>query len=342
MNRPAVDVAVIGAGTPVGRSLLNLLAQRRFPLGRLHALEATPELGDTIAFGEDDELAVEPAAQFDFSRVGLVFITAGAESGRRFGPPAAAAGSLVIDASGAFEDRDDIPLVVPEVNPRALAACERGSILASPADSVVPMAVIAASLAGAAAPTAIHVSTYQAVSTLGVEAIQELARQSAALLGGKESAPRVFDKQIAFNVIPRIGRTLGGGETAEEARIVRQLRLLLGRPRLPVAVTAVQVPVFFGHSASMHLTFESPIAVEHARERLAVTPGVVVMDAAGAGGYPTAAGEAAMGDAIYVGRLRQVDDEGRALGLWVVCDNVRKGSALNCVQIAEILVKEHF
>ena len=341
MSTPTVDVAVVGAGSPAGRSLLSLLAQRRFPLGRLHALDMTPESGDTIVFGEEDELALEPAGEFDFRRVGLVFVTADVEAGRRFGPQAAAAGCWVIDASGAFEARDDIPLVVPEVNPEALAASVPGSIVATPADSVVPLAVVAASLAAMAELSAIHVSTYQAVSTLGVEAIEELARQSAALLGGKESEPRVFDKQIAFNLLPRIGRTLESGETTEEARIVHQLRVLLGHPRLPIAVTAVQAPVFFGHSAAMHLTFRTPVAAERARERLAVTPGIVVMDAAGAGGYPTAAGEAAMGDAIYVGRLRQIDDDGVCLGLWVVCDNVRKGSALNCIQIAEILVKEH-
>jgi aspartate-semialdehyde dehydrogenase len=284
-------------------------------------------------------LTVLDVAGFDWSQAQIGLFSAGASVSAHWAPIAAAAGCVVIDNTSQFRYQDDIPLVVPEVNPEAIAQYTNHGIIANPNCSTIQMLVALKPIHDAVGIERINVCTYQAVSGTGKKAIDELAEQTAKLLNGLPTVASVYPKQIAFNVLPQIDVFQENGYTKEEMKMVWETRKILGDDSIMVNPTAVRVPVFYGHSEAVHIETHEKITSERAKELLGRAPGVVVVDERLPGGYPTAVTEAAGQDAVYVGRIREDISHPRGLDLWVVSDNVRKGAALNSVQIAEVLVK---
>jgi aspartate-semialdehyde dehydrogenase len=334
------DVAVVGATGAVGETMLEILEQRDFPVNHVYPLASERSAGKKVPF-RGRHLTVEDLATFDFSKAQIGLFSAGASISERFAPIAAAAGCVVIDNTSQFRYDDEIPLVVPEVNPQAIADYRRHGIIANPNCSTIQMLVALKPLHDAAGIERINVCTYQAVSGTGKEAIEELAGQTAALLNGQDIKPAVYPRQIAFNVLPQIDVFQSNGYTKEEMKMVWETRKIMGDDSIQVNPTAVRVPVFYGHSEAVHIETREKLGVEQARELLRAAPGVVVLDERRDGGYPTAVSEAAGHDSVFVGRIREDISHPRGLDLWIVADNVRKGAALNSVQIAEILVKEY-
>jgi len=284
---------------------------------------------------------VEDLDSFDFSTVQIGLFSPGASVSAVYAPKAAAAGCVVIDNTSQFRYDADIPLVVPEVNPAAIAEYRNRGIIANPNCSTIQMLVALKPIYDAVGIERINVCTYQAVSGTGKEAIEELARQTAELLNGKPTENKVYPRQIAFNCLPQIDVFMDNGYTKEEMKMVWETRKIMGDDRIQVNPTAVRVPVFYGHSEAVHIETREKIDLETARALLRKAPGVKLLDERKDGGYPTAVTEAANHDPVYVGRIREDISHPRGLNLWVVSDNVRKGAALNSVQIAEILVKSY-
>ena len=334
------DVAVVGATGAVGESMLSILAEREFPVGEVYALASSRSAGKKVEFG-DRMLTVQDLADFDFSRVQIGLFSAGASVSAEYAPKAAAAGCVVIDNTSKFRYDDDIPLVVPEVNPHAIADYRSRGIIANPNCSTIQMLVALKPIKDAVGIERINVATYQAVSGTGKEAIEELAVQTANLLNAKPIESEVYPKQIAFNVLPHIDVFLENGYTKEEMKMVWETRKIFEDETIKVNPTAVRVPVFFGHSEAVHIETIAKISAEEARELLAKADGVVVLDERQDGGYPTAVTEGANNDPVYVGRIREDISHEKGLDMWVVADNVRKGAALNSVQIAETLIKSY-
>jgi aspartate-semialdehyde dehydrogenase len=334
------DVAVVGATGAVGETMLEILAERKFPVGQVYAVASSRSAGNRVRFG-DRMLVVQDLAEFDFSKVQIGLFSPGASVSAEYAPKAAAAGCVVIDNTSQFRYDDDIPLVVPEVNPQALVQYKNRGIIANPNCSTIQMLVALKPIYDAVGITRINVATYQAVSGTGKEAIEELVGQTANLLNAKPIAPKVYPRQIAFNVLPQIDVFMENGYTKEEMKMVWETRKIMGDDTIQVNPTAVRVPVFYGHSEAVHIETRDKITAEQARELLRKAPGVVVMDERKDGGYPTAVTEGANHDPVYVGRIREDISHPHGLDLWVVADNVRKGAALNSIQIAELLVKEH-
>jgi len=334
------DVAVVGATGAVGEAMLEILAERQFPVNRVYPLASERSAGKRVPFG-DTYLTVEDLGSFDFSRVQIGLFSAGAAISEKFAPLAAAAGCVVIDNTSQFRYDDEIPLVVPEVNPGAIAGYTRRGIIANPNCSTIQMLVALKPLHDAAGIERINVCTYQAVSGTGKEAIEELAAQTAELLNGREAKAAVYPKQIAFNVLPQIDVFQENGYTKEEMKMVWETRKIMEDDSIQVNPTAVRVPVFYGHSEAVHIETREKLTVEQARALLQQAEGVVVVDERRDGGYPTAVSEGAGHDPVYVGRIREDISHPRGLDLWIVADNVRKGAALNSIQIAEILVNEY-
>ena len=334
------DVAVVGATGAVGETMLAILAERKFPVGKVYALASERSVGKRVQFGEG-YLKVENLADFDFSKVQIGLFSPGASVSAEYAPKAAAAGCVVIDNTSQFRYDDDIPLVVPEVNPQAVAQYKNRGIIANPNCSTIQMLVALKPIYDAVGIERINVCTYQAVSGTGKEAIEELAGQTASLLNGQPIEAKVYPKQIAFNVIPQIDVFMDNGYTKEEMKMVWETKKIMGDESILVNPTCVRVPVFYGHSEAVHIETRDKITAEQARELLMKAPGVVVLDEHVAGGYPTAVTEGANNDASYVGRIREDVSHPRGLDLWVVSDNVRKGAALNSVQIAEILIRDY-
>ena len=334
------DVAVVGATGAVGEEMLKVLKQRHFPVGRVYAVASARSAGEFVDFG-DEELQVQDLATFDFSKTQIGLFSPGSEVSRVYAPKAAAAGCVVIDNTAEFRYQPDIPLVVPEVNPQAIGQYVNKGIIANPNCSTIQMLVALKPLHDAAGVERINVATYQSVSGTGKPAIEELARQSAQALNGQEMERSVYPKQIAFNCLPHIDVFLENGYTKEEMKMVWETRKIMGDETIQVNATAVRVPVFYGHSEAVHIETRRKIGVDEARRLLAAAPGVTLMDERNDGGYPTAATEAAHHDAVFVGRVREDISHPRGRNLWVVSDNIRKGAALNSVQIAEFLVREY-
>jgi aspartate-semialdehyde dehydrogenase len=334
------DVAVVGATGAVGEVMLSILAQRKFPVGKVYALASERSAGSRVAFG-NRELVVEDLATFDFSRVQIGLFSPGASVSAVYAPKAAAAGCVVIDNTSQFRYDADIPLVVPEVNPQAIALYRNRGIIANPNCSTIQMLVALKPIYDAVGITRINVATYQAVSGTGKEAIEELGRQTSALLSFKEVERKVYPKQIAFNVLPHIDVFQDNGYTKEEMKMVWETRKIMGDDSIQVNPTAVRVPVFYGHSEAVHIETRDKITAEAARALLARAPGVTVVDERRDGGYPTPVTEASGQDATFVGRIREDISHPRGLNLWVVSDNIRKGAALNSIQIAEVLVRDY-
>jgi aspartate-semialdehyde dehydrogenase len=331
------NVAVVGATGLVGETMIGVLEERGFAVRELHALASERSLGRSVTF-RGRSLPVRELAGFDFTGCHFALFSAGAAVSREHAPRAAAAGCIVIDNTSEFRYREDIPLVVPEVNLQALEGIGRSGIIANPNCSTIQLVVALKPLHDAAILERVDVATYQSVSGAGREALEELARQSIAALSGKgpiETAGGA--RQIAFNCVPHIDAFQDNGYTREEMKIVWETRKILGIPELRVNATAVRVPVFYGHSEVVQIETRRTLGAAEARKLLENAPGVTVLDEHRVGGYPTAATEAANRDTVYVGRIREYLAPDRGLNLWIVADNVRKGAATNSVQIAEAL-----
>jgi aspartate-semialdehyde dehydrogenase len=331
------DVAVVGATGAVGECMLDILAARRFPVGKVYALASERSAGRTVAFGRQ-ELEVENLADFDFGKVQIGLFSPGASVSAIYAPIAGKAGCVVIDNTSQFRYDDDIPLVVPEVNPEAIAQYRNRNIIANPNCSTIQMLVALKPIYDAVGITRINVATYQAVSGTGKEAIEELVTQTANLLNGRPVEAKVYPKQIAFNVLPHIDSFQENGYTKEEMKMVWETRKIMGDDSIQVNPTCVRVPVFYGHSEAVHIETRDKISAAEAQRLLAAAPGVVLLDERKPGGYPTPVGDASGKDAVFVGRVREDISHPRGLDLWVVSDNVRKGAALNSIQIAESLI----
>ena len=334
------DVAVVGATGVVGQAMLEILAERKFPVGKIHALASERSVGKTVEFG-NRELAVSDLAEFDFSTVQIGLFSAGGSISAEFAPKAAAAGCVVIDNTSHFRYDDDIPLVVPEVNPDAIADRETRGIIANPNCSTIQMVVALKPIYDAVGIERINVATYQAVSGAGRDAMNELVRQTSQLMNGRPLEIDGDAKQIAFNAVPHIDSFQDNGYTREEMKMVWETRKIFGDDSIQVNPTAVRIPVFYGHSEAVHIETKDKISAEKARQLLEKAPGVTVIDGHETGQYPTAVTDSSGSDPVYVGRVREDISHPRGLNLWVVSDNIRKGAALNSVQIAEILAKNH-
>jgi len=334
-------VCVLGATGLVGDMMIKILEERDFPVSELFPLASSRSVGKRVQF-RGRHIPVIDVATFDFARAQIGLFSAGGDVSRQYAPKAAAAGCIVIDNTSEFRYEDDIPLVVPEVNPQAIGEYKKRGIIANPNCSTIQMVVALKPIHDAVGITRINVATYQSVSGAGKEAVDELAAQTTALMSGEEPGkPQVIAKRIAFNCVPQIDKFMDNGYTKEEMKMVWETQKILGDPSVLVNATAVRVPVFFGHSEAVHIETRQKITADSARELLRRAPGIEVLDERKPGGYPTAATEAANRDTVYVGRIREDISHERGLNLWIVSDNIRKGAATNSVQIAEILVREH-
>lgn len=334
------DVAVVGATGAVGETILSILAERKFPVNQVFPLASARSAGKRVEFGEK-QLVVQDLDNFDFSQVQIGLFSPGASVSRIYAPKAAAAGCVVIDNTSQFRYDDDKPLIVPEVNSHAIGAYRQTNIIANPNCSTIQMLVALKPLHDAFSITRLNVCTYQAVSGTGKEAIEELSVQTARLLNGLPVEASVYPKQIAFNALPHIDDFQDNGYTKEEMKMVWETHKIMEDDSIAVNPTCVRIPVFYGHSEAVHIETKKPISADQARELLSDSPGVVVMDERKAGGYPTAVTESAGTDAVFVGRIREDISTENGLNLWIVSDNVRKGAALNSVQIAECLVQDY-
>ncbi|WP_043336366.1 aspartate-semialdehyde dehydrogenase [Belnapia moabensis] len=331
-------VAVVGATGAVGREILKTLAERDFPVREVVALASARSVGAEVSFGEKSVLKVRSLESFDFKGTDIALFSPGAAISAVHAPRAAAAECLVIDNTSRFRMEHDVPLVVPEVNPQALKRLGKRGIIANPNCSTIQMVVALKPLHDIARIKRVVVSTYQSVSGAGKEGMDELFNQTRAIYVNDATVPEQFTKPIAFNVIPHIDVFQEDGETKEEWKMAVETRKILD-PDIAVIATCVRVPVFVGHAEAVHVEFEVPISVEQATEALRDAPGVQLVDKREDGGYVTpidAAGE----DAVFVSRLRRDPTVPHGLAFWCVSDNLRKGAALNAVQIAELVVEQ--
>ncbi len=340
MTSKKVNVAVVGATGAVGQAMLEILHQRKFPIDKIYALASARSAGNTVNYG-NKSLRVEDLAEFDFSQVQVGLFSPGASVSAEYAPKAAAAGCVVIDNTSQFRYDDDIPLVVPEVNPEAIADYTNRGIIANPNCSTIQMLVALKPIYDAVGITRVNVCTYQAVSGSGKPAMDELAKQTADLLNGRSIESKVYPKQIAFNVLPQIDVFEDNGYTKEEMKMVWETKKIMGDDAIEVNPTAVRVPVFYGHSEAIHIETKNKISAAEAKALFEKAPGIVLIDAHEDGGYPTAISDASGQDPVYIGRIREDISHPKGLNLWVVADNVRKGAALNSIQIAEILVDKY-
>ena len=331
-------VAVVGATGAVGETMLSILAERDFPVSELVPLASARSAGTTVKFGDDD-IVVQDLATFDPAGIDIALFSAGGDTSKEFAPKFAAAGAVVIDNSSAFRYDDDVPLVISEVNPETARKRPRG-IIANPNCSTMQMLVALAPLHRKAGILRINVSTYQSVSGAGRSAMEELGRQTGDLLNFRGIDPQKFPVQIAFNLIPQIDAFLENGFTKEEMKLVWETHKILGDDSILVNPTAVRVPVFYGHSESVAVELRERITVDEARAILATAPGVEVVDERVTGGWPTPVTHASGRDPVFVGRIREDLSHPNGLNLWIVADNIRKGAALNAVQVAELVAAE--
>ena len=332
------NIAIIGATGIVGETLLSLLAERDFPVNKLYPLASERSVGTTVLFN-DQPLTVESLEDFDFSPIDFAFFSAGTDVSLEYAPIAAKAGCVVIDKSTAFRYEKDVPLVVPEVNPEALKNYHETNIIANPNCSTIPLVAAIKPIYDKFGIRRINIATYQSVSGAGKQGISALATETAELLNGQSVDEPALSKQIAFNVIPKIDTYHENGYTLEEMKLVWETQKILNDKNILVNATAVRVPVFFGHSAAVHLETETHAEASEIRALLQKAPGVIVVDG---DDYPTPITHAANHDGVFVGRIRNDISHKNGIDLWIVADNVRKGAALNALQIAELLVHNTF
>ncbi|MCZ6887025.1 MAG: aspartate-semialdehyde dehydrogenase [Gammaproteobacteria bacterium] len=331
-----INIAVAGATGAVGEAMREILQEREFPVGELHLLASERSAGTRLQF-KGTSHKVKILDDFDFANVQIAMFSAGGSVSAEHAPRAAKAGAIVIDNTSNFRYDDDVPLVVPEVNGhRICQGLERG-IIANPNCSTIQMVVALKPIYDAVGIARINVATYQAVSGAGTRAVKELAGQTASLLNAEPVEIDVHPVQIAFNAIPHIAEFHDNGYTTEEMKMVWETKKIFEDDTIEINPTCVRIPVFFGHSEAVHIETRDPITADHARELLHAAEGIVVVDEQRGGGYPTAVGHAAGTDPVYVGRIRKDISHKNGLNMWVVSDNVRKGAALNSVQIAERL-----
>jgi len=330
-----MNVAVVGATGAVGEAMLGILEQRKFPINNIYPLASSRSAGNSVVFN-GRSLEVGRLDEFDFSTVDLGLFSAGGSVSAEYAPKAIAAGCLVVDNTSHFRNDPEIPLIVPEVNLHALE--QHKGIIANPNCSTIQMVVALKPIYDAVGICRINVATYQAVSGAGRRAIKELAGQTAALLNGKNPTIEVMPKQIAFNVIPEIDLFQDNGYTREEMKMVWETQKIFEDETLMINPTTVRVPVFYGHSEAVHLETRDAVTAAEVRQLLSVAPGVTVIDDHTPGGYPTAVTEAAKQDGVFVGRIRKDISCDRGINLWIVSDNIRKGAALNSIQISEALL----
>jgi len=329
-------VAVVGATGNVGREMLSILSERQFPAREVHALASRRSIGVEVSFG-DSTLKCKDLETFDFSKVDFCLMSAGGAVSKEWSPRIAAKGCVVIDNSSAWRYDQDVPLIVPEVNASAVAGFTKKNIIANPNCSTAQMVVALKPLHDRATIKRVVVATYQSVSGAGKEAMDELwSRTKAKYVPGEESEPKKFTKEIAFNCIPHIDVFMEDGYTREEWKMVAETKKILD-PRIKVSATCVRVPVFVSHSEAVNVEFEKPITADEAREILREAPGCLVIDKREPGGYITPM-EATGEDATYISRIREDVTVENGLAMWIVSDNLRKGAALNAVQIAELIV----
>ncbi len=329
MSSPSI--AVVGASGAVGEVMLSILAERGYPAEQVTALASERSAGQGVEFG-NKQLTVGNLADFDFSGVDYALFSAGGSVSKEFAPRAVEAGAIVIDNTSAFRYDDDIPLVVPEVNAEVLKGVNGGAIIANPNCSTIQMVVALAPIQRIAGVTRINVATYQSVSGAGRRGMEELARQTAQRLNFQEPEVSKFAQPIAFNVLPQIDEMLENGYSREEMKMVWETRKIFGDPDIGVNATAVRVPVFFGHSEAVHFETREDISIGECRRLLDNAPGVEVLEGADMI-HPTAVTHAAGTDPVFVGRLRRDISHPRGISMWVVADNIRKGAALNAIQI---------
>ncbi|QNK01919.1 aspartate-semialdehyde dehydrogenase [Dyella telluris] len=339
-KKSSYKVAMVGATGAVGETLLAILAEREFPVSELVPLASERSAGEKITFG-GKQVTVKNLADYDFNGVDIAFFSAGGSVSREHAPRAAAAGAVVIDNTSEYRYQDDIPLVVSEVNPHAIAHYTTRGIIANPNCSTMQMLVALAPIQRAVGIERINVATYQSVSGAGRSGMEELVKQTSAMLSFQDAEPKKFSKQIAFNVIPHIDDFQPNGYTKEEMKMVWETRKIFEDPTIQVNPTAVRVPVLYGHSEAVHIETRDKITAAQARALLETAEGVVVVDEQKAGGYPTPVTDAAGKDPVFVGRIREDISHERGLDMWIVSDNIRKGAALNAVQIAELLIKDY-
>ena len=332
-------IAVLGATGLVRQQMIEILAERKFPVSQLFPLASARSAGATVNFA-GEEIEVLNADEFDWSEADIGFFSAGGSISREFAPKAAEAGCVVIDNTSEFRYEADIPLVVPEVNSYALADFRNRNIIANPNCSTIQMLVALKPLHDAVGIERINVATYQSVSGAGKESMEELAKQTAELLNGKEPTLANFSRQIAFNCIPQIDIFMENDYTKEEMKMVWETHKIFNDPTIRVNPTAVRVPVFFGHAEAIHIETRQPITAEHAKQLLTDAPGVTLFETRE--DFPTQVGNAAGHDDVFVGRIREDISHPQGLNLWVVADNIRKGAATNSIQIAEHLIRDYW
>jgi aspartate-semialdehyde dehydrogenase len=332
-------VAVVGATGAVGREILTTLSEREFPADDVVALASERSAGSRVSFGEDEELKVQDLSRFDFKGSEIVLSSPGAKVSAEHSPRAARAGAVVIDNTSHFRMDPDVPLVVPEVNPDAIAGYERRHIIANPNCSTIQMVVALKPLHELARIKRVVVATYQSVSGSGKDAMDELFNQTRGVFVNERVRPEIFPKQIAFNAIPHIDVFMEDGSTKEEWKMMVETKKILD-PAIKLSATCVRVPVFIGHAEAINVEFESPISEDEAREALRHAAGITLIDRRVDEGYVTPA-ECVGEDPVFVSRVRSDPTVENGLSLWVVADNLRKGAALNAVQIAEHLVADY-
>lgn len=332
------NVVVLGATGLVGKALLEILAERDFPIDTLYPLASSRSAGEFVEFN-GEEIEVLDAENFDWAQAHIGFFSAGGSVSKQYAPLAADAGCIVIDNTSEYRYNDDVPLVVPEVNPYAIADYRSTNIIANPNCSTIQLMVALKPIYDAVGIEKMVVSTYQSVSGGGLKAVEELAKQCANLLNAKPVTPSHFSRQIAFNCIPQIDVFDDNGYSREEMKIVWESQKILADTQLQINATAVRVPVFYGHGESVYIETRQPISAEQAKEILRNAPGVVLAESDDE--FPTQVSDASGNDNVFVGRVREDLNNSCGLNLWVVADNVRKGAATNSIQIAEKLIAEY-
>lgn len=335
-----VNVAIVGATGLVGEAILNFIANRAFPVGELHLLASERSAGNTMEFS-DRHLKVRVLRDFDFSAVDVAFFAVDADVSLEFAPIAADAGCLVIDCSSAFRLEPDVPLVVPEVNPESIADYGMRNMISCPGSQVIQVLTALAPIHNEVGLDRVSLSTYQPVSSVGKQGVEALAKQTANLLNAREIDPQCFTKQIAFNVIPQMGDVLENGYTLEEMRIQWEIQKVLQDDAVSVDATCVTVPVFFGTSVSLCAETKAYISADETKSLLAQAEGIDLLNDSGESDFATPVTEAAGQDAVFVSRIREDLGERQAISLWLSTDNIRKGAALNAVQVAEIALKNY-
>ncbi|MBI2345459.1 MAG: aspartate-semialdehyde dehydrogenase [Deltaproteobacteria bacterium] len=338
-KKSAYTVAVVGATGLVGKEMISILAERQFPVDRLVPLASDRSIGESVRFGER-EIPVEVLRREAFAGVDIALFSAGTEVSREFAPIAAEHGAVAIDNSAAFRMEPDVPLVVPEVNATAIAGWRARGIIANPNCSTIQLCVVLKPIHDRAGVRRVVVATYQAVAGAGKAAMDELTTQVRGLFAGEEPSAGLIAHPIAFNCVPQIDQFLPNGYTKEEWKIVEETKKILGDPSIAVTATAVRVPVYVGHAEAVNIETQSKVTASEARECLRAAPGIVMMDDPAANEYPLQR-QVAGTDAVYVGRVREDPSIANGLDCWIVADNLRKGAALNAVEIAEILIERY-